>query len=78
MKSNRTERVVSRAAVLFIALALLLAGACVKNQPTIATDASFQKKTQEALIGAKPGSVIDHNLFGCAAGRERQDNCSQP
>ncbi len=44
---------------LAIATGFLILISCGKEKPSVATDAEFQKKTQEALILAKPGSVIE-------------------
>lgn len=41
------------------ALGLLTLESCGQKEAGIPTDAEFQKRTQEALILAKPGSVID-------------------
>ena len=44
---------------LAIATGFLILTSCGKEKPAVATDAEFQKRTQEALILAKPGAVIE-------------------
>src|SRR5713226_3792339 len=41
-----------------VAMSLLTCVSCKKQGAAIPTNADFQKKTQEALINAKPGSVV--------------------
>ncbi|HEV2492583.1 MAG TPA: parallel beta-helix domain-containing protein [Terriglobia bacterium] len=42
-----------------VAAGFLVFAGCRARKPAVATDAEFQRKTQEALILAKPGSVIE-------------------